>query len=126
MASLTYASTTLALPDAVLWSDEYDWQPVEERRTYSITGALLIDVGLRLTGRPITLRGWWLSRAQIDQLQAWAALPAAFLTLVLRGVTYTVRFDHVAPPVEAASLFALQDPDAATLYSVTARFIETS
>jgi hypothetical protein len=123
MTTLTYATTTLTLPEAVLWSDEHDWQPVAERREYSITGALIVEQAVRQSGRPITLRGWWLPRSQLDTIKAWSELPAVTLTLVLRGVSRSVRFDQLAQAVEAAPIFNLQDPDAGTLYSVTCRFL---
>lgn len=36
----------------------------------------------------------WISRAVCQQLQAWAALPGATFTLVLRGQTWSVMFDQ--------------------------------
>ena len=79
--TLTHApsSTTVTLPDALSWADEYAWSPVEQAKTYTTTGALLIEEGVKQAGRPITLEGsedsTWCTRALVDQLHAWAATP---------------------------------------------------
>jgi hypothetical protein len=36
-------ATTLTLPDALNWVDEYAWSPVVQAKTYTTTGALLIE-----------------------------------------------------------------------------------
>lgn len=128
MTTLTYLSTTLTLPDDLLWTDEFAWTAVEQRTEYSITGALIVEASAKQSGRPITLasnenRGW-MPRAALLTLKAWAALPAQAFTLVLNGVTYTVAFDQARNAVEAAPLFALVGTDAGDDYLPTLRFIE--
>ena len=84
--TLTYNTTTVELPEALNWSNEYGWSPVEQSTEYSTEGALIIDVALKLAGRPITLEGsedcTWCTRALCDTLQALASLPGIELTLV--------------------------------------------
>ena len=98
MITLTHDGVVADLPDRLLWSDEYSWSPVALATRWGTTGALQLHVGLRQAGRPITLDGRasnaWISRAQCVQLNAWAALPDATFSLVLRGVARTVVFDH--------------------------------
>jgi len=69
----------LPLPDDLLWSDEHAWSPAVANASYLITGALLIQSATRQAGRPITLVGApdmaWVTRAAIEQLRAWAAIP---------------------------------------------------
>lgn len=126
MSTLSLGGTTLTLPDELYWQDEYAWRPVQERRAYSITGALIIDIGVRQAGRPITLAGdekrGWLSRAALDQLRAWAALPTDVFTLVLRGTTYAVRLDGDAA-IQAQPIFYSTEEQATDDYVVTLRFI---
>lgn len=123
--TLTYSGTTYTLPTDALWPDEFDWNPVEATNTYSAAGALLIDSGVRLAGRPITLRCEWITRTLALQLQAWAWLPAATLTLSYRGTSYTVRFNHSrGNPLEVTPVVEYGDPDGsdyvdATLYLIT-------
>ncbi|MFM9902095.1 MAG: hypothetical protein ACKVOT_13875 [Polaromonas sp.] len=95
---MTRSGNTLELPDALSWADEYSWSPVEQSKTYTTTGALLIEEHVKQSGRPITLEGsedrTWCSRALVEQLRAWAAQPSAVMTLVIRGITHQVTFDH--------------------------------
>lgn len=128
--TLTHAGTTLDLGDRLIWSDEFDWHPVVQAIGYSTTGALLLDVGTRLGGRPITLDGVqsqaWITRATCDTLKGWAALPGAELVLVLRGVPRNVIFDHEKKAFEARPLWLLADgeqtPD--QVFLPTLRFLE--
>ena len=56
----------LALPGDMMWTDEFNWSPVERSIDYSLTGALIVDIGTRQAGRTITLEGaddaGWLPR----------------------------------------------------------------
>lgn len=128
--TLTYQDTTLALSDRLDWTDEFDWHPVEQATAYSTTGALLIDVATRLAGRPITLQGTdtqaWMSRAAMQQLAAWAAIPGAQFELVLRGSERQVVFDHAQGGFTAQPVWRLLDGeiDAELLYRPILRFLE--
>lgn len=98
MITLTLAAITLQLSDRLLWVDEYQWSPVATEVRWGTTGAPQVHVGLRQAGRPITLDGReseaWITRELCDQLNAWAALPGATFSLVLRGLARTVIFNH--------------------------------
>ena len=129
---LTHAasSTTLTLPDALSWADEYTWSPVEQAKTYTTTGALLIEEGVKQAGRPITLEGdedsTWCTRALVDQLYAWAHMPGMVLTLTLRGVPRSVTFDHergalMGLPVKFYADGSIESTD---FYVPTLRFLE--
>ena len=124
MTTLTYLSTTLTLPDDLLWTDEFTWQPVEQRTEYSITGALILEAAAKQSGRAITLAGddfsGWISRADLLTLRTWAALPAQEFTLVLLGATYTVGITSL----EARSVAGYSDPAAGDFYVATLRLIE--
>lgn len=62
------------------WSDEFAWTPVAQSTDYGLTGALLIQIGTRQTGRPLTLTGgknWsWITRTELLTLQALLDSPA--------------------------------------------------
>ena len=64
----------LPIPRGMVWSDEFGWSRVEKSLEYSLTGAALIDVGVRLAGRPITLQGeveaGWIQRGPLAALLA--------------------------------------------------------
>jgi hypothetical protein len=86
------------IPRGMVWSDEFGWNPVEKSLEYSLTGAALIDAGVRLAGQPITLQGeadaGWIKRGGLVALQALnAADPVGEHALVLAdGRTFTVQF----------------------------------
>ena len=78
------SGVALPLPDDLLWADEHAWSPAVASTSYLITGALLIQSATRQAGRPITLVGApdmaWVTRATVEQLRAWAAIPVGGTT----------------------------------------------
>jgi hypothetical protein len=98
----------LTLPPGLVWSDEFAWSPVVQTADHSLSGALIVQTGARLAGRPITLSGWesgrdysaWISRAGLIALQAALDIPNAAYTLVLhddRTFTVTARAEGNGP-----------------------------
>ena len=128
--TLTYNGTTAHLSDRLHWADEFDWSPVEQATAYSTTGALLVDVAVKLAGQPITLDGTdtnaWISRALCSTLQAWAALPGIQLDLVLRGETHQVIFDHGKGGFSAQPIWKLLDGEITPelMYRPTFKFLK--
>ena len=128
--TLTYNGTTATLSDRLQWSDEYDWSPVAQATGYSTRGVLLVDVGLKLAGQPITLEGTdtnaWITRALCDTLKAWAALPGAQFDLVLRGITHPVIFDHAQGGFSAQPIWKLLDGEITPelMYRPTFKFLK--
>ena len=117
----------LALPADMTWTDEFDWSPVERATEYSITGALVVDVGERLAGRPITLRGsedaGWITRATLLSLYAMAADPDLALSLThADGRVFDVTFAE--PAIEAEPVLDYSDPVTGSFYAITLRLIE--
>mgnify|MGYP006392301455 CR=1 FL=1 len=121
--TLTYAATTITLPDDLLWEDEFTWQSVEQRSQYSITGALLVESSVKQAGRSITLRGGmdfaWIDRATLLALQAAAAQP-----VVRSEAPRNVVFDLERGAIEASPVIDYSDPSADDSYVVTLRYIE--
>lgn len=106
MITLTYQGTPLTLPDDLDWTDEHSWSPVVQEANHTLSGALVVETAEKLAGRPITLESAderaWLPYSTVQTLRAWAAIPGAEMTLVLRGQARQVVFRHQdAPAVEA-------------------------
>lgn len=120
--------TTITLSDDLFWSDEYLWRAVEQRKTYSLTGALLLESKLKLAGQPITLVGnesaAWITRTVLDTLQTAARIAGQQFTLTYRGTAYTVLFDHENGAIDAQPVVDFSDPIGADFYVVTLRFIK--
>lgn len=129
--TLTYQTTTLALSDRLVWSDEHAWQAPQMATDYGTRGDLMVHVRARQAGRPITLEGTdsnaWMALADVQTLQTWAALPGAQFTLHLRGTDHTVMFDATqGAAVQAQPLWQLADGESWTDMPMrpTLRFIE--
>lgn len=126
--TLTYSATSLTLSDDLLWVDEAAWQPVAQTSRRTLTGALLLEAGARQGGRPITLAGGdrhgWISRTALEQLLVWLQIAGAQFTLVHRGATRTVAFDHERGGLEARPVIDFNTPAAGDWYVATLRFIE--
>lgn len=129
MNSLTNGATSLVLPSDLLWADEFAWAQVEQRKAYSITGALLVESKARLKGRGITLAGGdaaWIRRVDVLTLKGWQAVAGLQLSLVLRDEpARLVIFDHEAGALEATPLIDYSAVDPQDYYHrLTLRFLE--
>jgi hypothetical protein len=125
---LTHTLGAISLPADVWWSDEFDWSALEQTAEYSITGALIVDQGVRLAGRQITLasadRGGWVPRSTVLALQAQRAAIGTSYTLTLAdGRIYTVIHD-AARQMQAAPVRPAYDMTDDTQYRVTIPLIE--
>lgn len=113
----------------MVWSDEFAWSPIDKSLDYSVTGAALIDVGVRQAGKPITLQGevdaGWIKRGALTALRVLdASDPVGEHELVLAdGRTFTVQF---APgvAVEGRPLARPEIPADEQPYIATVRLIE--
>lgn len=98
MITLKLGQTLLQLPEGLIWTNEFGWSPTVSSTRDGSTGALIVHVGKRKAGRPITLDGVlckaWIERSVCQQLYAWEAIPDAVFELVLRGTARQVRFDN--------------------------------
>lgn len=127
--TLTDGTTVLELDPDLYWDDEFTWAAVAQNVEYSLTGAMVVDVGQRQSGRPITLRAeddrsGWLTRAALAQLQGWADVPGQLMTLTLRGASYTVLFrHHDGGPFDARPVVHFADPQPSDWLLATLRFI---
>lgn len=126
--TLTRGATTLTLPADMLWPDEYEWQAVEQRTQYTITGALIVEASAKQAGRPITLQGGvdyaWIDRTTLETLRTWAGFAAETFTLSYRGASFDVTFDHSRGAIAASPVIDYSDPDGTDYYALTLRFIE--
>lgn len=97
--TLSDGTDTVTLHKDLLWSDETNWNPVRQTANRTITGAMVVQVGEMQAGRPITLEAEDdvsapHSRAVVDFLRNWAAVPGKEMVLTLGGVEYDVIFRH--------------------------------
>ena len=78
---------TVLLENGFLWSDEFDWKPIEQNQERAIDGALIVQEGKKKSGRPITLSHsdgqGWIKRSDLSVIQNWSALQQVQLHMVL-------------------------------------------
>lgn len=128
--TLKYLTTTLTLPGDLFWSDENDWNSVEQTVQRSTTGALIISSAARIAGRPVTLKpdddsGAWMPQGLLAQLRNFAEVAGAVMQLTVRGTSRDVVFrHHDGPAVEAVPVVHYSDVIDADWYRVTLRFME--
>ena len=122
-------SSTLSLPDDLLWIDEHAWTPAVTSTSYLITGALLIQSATRQAGRPITLVSpsdmAWVNRAVVKRLHEWASIPGTTFELALQdGRRFNVVFRHGDGALEAEAVMGFSSFKDVEFYRVTVRLTE--
>lgn len=127
---LTAGPITVVLSDDLFWSDENNWNPVEQTAQRTVTGSLIVQSAQRVGGRPITLQppddsSAWLTRDTIDKLRNLAAVAGREMTLTLRGTTYDVIFRHQdGAAVDAKPVVFYADEVPGDFYLATLRLME--
>jgi hypothetical protein len=130
MTTLADGTTTITIPDDLLWADEFAWSPVEQSLERGLTGSSIIQVGTKTNGRPITLAPdadgvGWILRSVLDALYGFAAVAGKVMTLTYRGTAHQVIFRHQDNgPVEASPVIPYSDVQPTDYYRVTLRFTE--
>lgn len=129
MITLSDSVTTITLPNDMQWLDEFAWSPVEQDEEYSLTGALIVQRGIKETGRPITLLGGddacWVPRSKVTALFILLATEDETLILNLHGTEYTVVWRHAETPVDAKPVVRIRNPDEDHKYTLTLRLRES-
>ncbi|HSX84063.1 MAG TPA: hypothetical protein VLE50_01595 [Cellvibrio sp.] len=116
----------IEITDNFIWSDEFDYNQVEQAQERSLTGGMIIQHGVKHFGRPITLGESWLPRFIVDALFALEATTAPMLLGLPDGRSFSVVFDRSrgiaidAKPVDGYVL-AANDPN--WQYKVTVRLL---
>ena len=109
-------NTRIELPDQLRWTDEHDWSPLAQAQPqYSLGGAVIVQQGSKLAGRPVPLGGEddhnWLRRETLATLHDWAAVPELELTLDYHGGKYNVIFRNHEQALAASPVWWTNDAD---------------
>lgn len=118
----------IQLDDDFFWVNEFDHNPVEQTREHSITGALLIQEGMKLHGRKIELRsngGVWTPLSVLRQLEALRDQPSFPMKLLLpdKREFYVVWDRTDGPPLTAEPLWRETYPTPQSLYLINLKLI---
>lgn len=125
--TLSDGTTTLTLPPALQWVNEFNWSPVAQQRSYTVTGAMWLHSQALAAGRPIELQAEptqaWMLRSQALALYAWAAQAGLELVLTIDGTPYDVVFDQESKALDARPVMPWADPVGTDHLISTLRFI---
>ena len=126
-------SEAVSLSDGFLWSDEFDWQPIEQKQERAVDGTLIIQEGKKKSGRPITLTAdknmAWVKRHMVSKLKDWSVLQEQF-TLQFEYFhdkrSFNVVFNHQEKAIEANPVLEHPTISEDDEYNVKLRFLELS
>lgn len=119
---------SITLPDRFRWLDEHDWSPLAQSAPdYSLGGAIIIQQGTRLAGRPVTLGNDaehdWLRKSVVAQLLAWAAVPELEMTLDYQGKQLSVIWRNHEQALQASPVLWQHDEGDDAWYHVELRLM---
>ena len=110
------------------WVDEFDWDAVAQEQERSLAGNLIVQEGVKVHGRPITLASngaAWFLLSLVRQLEVLRDEPGRVMPLVLPdGREFSVIFNRTAgAALEAKPLWRQVNPGPDALYELTIRLI---
>ncbi|WP_249934961.1 hypothetical protein [Azotobacter chroococcum] len=119
---------SVELDDQFEWVDEFEWDAVAQEQERSVSGALLIQEGVKLYGRPITLKsngGVWTPLSVVRSLEVLRDIPNKVMALTLPdGRSFSVIFNRAdGAALEALPLERRVAPPDGWLYEVNLRLI---
>ena len=123
---------TVPLENGFLWSDEFDWKPIEQNQERAIDGTLIIQEGKKKSGRPITLSAsdgqGWVKRSELSIIKDWSALQDEQFTLIFEYPhdtrQFNVIFNHAEGAINAKPLMGFPTVSDGDYYEVTFKFLE--
>ena len=122
---------TVSLSDGFLWSDEFDWNPIEQKQDRAVDGALIIQEGKKKSGRPISLTAdknmAWVKRHIVSKLKDWSILQEKFelqFNYFHDKRTFNVVFNHQDKAIETNPVLEHPTVSEDDEYNVTLRFLE--
>jgi len=126
---LSLTLDTIEIPTDFIWVDEFDFTPIQQSETLTLTGALVIETGVKQKGRLITIsEGDKPARALKSTVDALYALLAQnkVMSLVLQDSrTFNVRFkNNNGKPIEAKPHIYFDVMDDNDYYTLTLKLIE--
>lgn len=121
----------IVLPPELLWTDEFDWSPVEVTTEFSVSGALLMQKGTKLAGRPITLKSpakdsGWIDRIVMADLLSWSGTASKKMRLYLEKPNDTRNFvvEFGNDPVKASPVKGFANHEDDEPYTVEIKLIQ--
>ncbi|MDG9925431.1 MULTISPECIES: hypothetical protein [unclassified Pseudomonas] len=110
------------------WVDRYEWDAVEQTQERSLAGNLILQEGVKVYGRPITLASnaaAWFTLAKVRELEVLRDQVGKVMLLTLPdGEQHHVTWNRTAgAPVQAVPLFRRVVYQLDDLFTLTLRLI---
>lgn len=120
----------LTLPESLDWQDEFEWAPVAQTITPTLTGAIVVEENEAPEGRDITLvsdGAAWAKRSLVNQLKDKESLLNTAMSLTLHdGREFTVIWRRDPVGVDAKQVMRNAAPSDDDFYELTLRFKVTT
>lgn len=126
-------SQSVTLDNGFLWTDEFDYMPIEQSLERAIDGALIVQEGVKQAGRPITLKGakdsqGWVKRGVLNTIQTWSRIAGEKFTLTFQYPhdtrAFTVIFNHAEGAIEAKPIKTMPTVSDDDYYLCTFKLLE--
>lgn len=123
----------VTLPNDLVWVDEFSWAPTTGAVAYSLTGALLYEVGDKKSGREITLQApdesmAWVPRSTIAVLRSWLQPSTRKMKLKLEYPSdtreFVVMFLHTVEPLKATPVTSFASHESGDWFNITLKLLE--
>jgi hypothetical protein len=119
---------SLALPDDLYWSDEYESQSVSQSVRRTLDGGIVVYHSENSAGRAITLESsdesGWARRSLVKDIAALASVAGGQFVLVIRGEVFNVVFRHNDEPAfNAQAVVAYSDPNDDDFFTISLKLI---
>ena len=126
-------SEAVSLEDGFLWSDEFDWKPIEQKLEHAIDGTPILSEGKKKSGRSINLQPadtgmGWIKLRELRTVLEWSKLQDENFKLQFEqphdNRQFTVKFNHQDGALEADPVKGIPAVSLDDYYNVTLRFTE--
>ena len=92
----------ITITTGLVWQDKNQYAPVEQVFRRTLGGTPVVDYAALSEGRPVTLSSLrdqgWLTKTQVDAIQALADVAGAVYPLTIGSESFQVMFRHHEPP----------------------------
>ena len=114
--------------DQLEWTDEFEWDAVAQEQERSLAGNMIVQEGVKIHGRPITLASngaAWFMLSLVRQLEVLRDQPGRVMPLTLAdGREFYVIFNRIGGAALGAKPLERQvNPGPDALYELTIRLL---
>ena len=119
---------TMTLPEDLIWTNEFSETAVVHDHIYSLTGKLIVFVGIKAAGRPMLLSGTvdsaWLNRGLLKQLNQLQESNIQMTLTLHDSRSFDVIFDYQKKGITAKPIIDFNDPEDDDEYQIIIPFIQ--